>query len=264
MTNTVPNPVFEDLPQAIRRTARIEHLAEVPCLLIPAHAEAPKTGAPMLLWMHGRTASKEVDPGRYLRMMRSGIAVCAVDLPGHGERHAAHMNDPARVVDIVLQMVDEIDAVTWAAIDALGVNPDRVALGGMSAGGMAAIARLCLPHRFRALTLEATSGDWSSLASWSQLDEQARAKAMERDPIRHLDGWRPLPVLAAHARGDQWIPWSGQQRFLELLRTRGCAVQTEVFDETGALHEHVGFGRYAAQVKETQRDFLVHALQEPT
>ena len=260
MTNTA----FEALPQAIRRTARIEQLADIPCLLIPPQGGASPTGAPMLLWLHGRTACKELDPGRYLRLMRSGIAVCAVDLPGHGERHGAHMDDPARVVDIVLQMADEIDAVTWAAIDALGVNADRVALGGMSAGGMAAIARLCLPHRFRALTLEATSGDWSSLASWSHLDDQARALATERDPIRHLEGWRPLPVLAVHARGDQWIPWSGQQRFLELLRTRGCAVQTEVFDETGALHEHVGFGRYAAQVKETQRAFLVNTLQEQT
>jgi len=34
--------------------------------------------------MHGRTANKELDPGRYLRLIRAGIAVCAIDLPGHG------------------------------------------------------------------------------------------------------------------------------------------------------------------------------------
>ena len=253
---------FDSLPQAIVRRATVETLAGVPCLLIPPEPDCliGSGPAPMLVWMHGRTACKELDPGRYLRLMRSGIAVCAVDLPGHGDRREESLQDPSRVVDVVLQMVQELDALTWAATDRLNVDASRVAIGGMSAGGMAAISRLCTPHRFKAAILEATTGDWTTLTAWAHLDADARQRAAKADPMQHLEQWPPLPVCAVHSRADAWIPFDGQRCFLELLRGRGCTIELTAFDQTGAPFEHVGFGRYAAQVKEVQRDFLVRTL----
>jgi dipeptidyl aminopeptidase/acylaminoacyl peptidase len=150
--------------------------------------------------------------------------------------------------------------VTWSAIDRLKVDVDRVAIGGMSAGGMAAVGRLCTPHRFKAAILEATTGNWTTLTSWQHLDSAARQRLVQTDPSTHLDQWRGLPVSVAHSRADQWIPFDGQRRFLEQLRSHGCTIELTAFDQTGAPFEHVGFGRYAAQVKETQRAFLVNTL----
>ena len=251
---------WDALPQGIRRVARTTAIGDVPCLLIPAESSTPHRKAPLLVWMHGRTANKELDPGRYLRVMRSGINICAVDLPGHGERYEDDMDAPARVVDIVLQMSAEIDTVTLGALDALQADAGNVAIGGMSAGGMAAIHRLCSVHQFKAAVLEATTGDWSNLASWSHLDDAARTRATQADPMRQIATWRPIPVCAVHSRGDQWIPFAGQQRFFEQLRMRGGDIHLHAFQDTGAPHEHVGFGRYAAQVKELERDFLARTL----
>ena len=72
--------------QAISETRRLG--ADVPSLVVRPES-APLGGGdriPFLLWMHGRTATKELDPGRYLRLARAGIGACAIDLPGHGER----------------------------------------------------------------------------------------------------------------------------------------------------------------------------------
>ncbi|MCH2137069.1 MAG: alpha/beta fold hydrolase [Phycisphaerales bacterium] len=253
---------FDALPQSLRRQARVERLGPVPALLIPPERPPSDTPAPMLLWMHGRTARKELDPGRYLRLMRSGIALCAVDLPGHGDRLDPQAQTPERVLDIVLQMRDEIDAVTKAAAKSLGADERRLAIGGMSAGGMAAIARLCDPHPFQAALLLATTGDFTSLAAIAHMSPEARRRVEEADPMKRLHGWRDIPVLAVHARQDAWIPFKGQQGFVQALQSRsnGPTITLKALDETGAPFEHVGFGRYAADVKEMERTFLVDTL----
>ena len=253
---------FDALPQGLRRQARVETIAGVPTLLVAPTTPRPERGWPMLVWMHGRTARKELDPGRYLRLMRSGIAVCAIDLPGHGDRSDPALHDSSGVIDIVMQMRDELDPVTLGAIESLDIDGSRIAIGGMSAGGMAAIARLCRPHRFRAAMMLATTGDWTSLAAWSSMDTPQRAHLELANPIEHLSHWRPIPVLGVHCRADAWIPWTGQQRFLQAISSLGPPglVKVEQFEETGAPFEHVGFGRYAAHVKEAERAFLVDTL----
>jgi len=76
---------FSRLPSSLASRAKSVRFGDVPALLAHPDWETP---APVVLWMHGRTVSKELDPGRYLRWVRAGIAACAVDLPGHGERFA--------------------------------------------------------------------------------------------------------------------------------------------------------------------------------
>ena len=57
--------------------------AKVPAMLSHPDWRTPR---PTVLWMHGRTVSKEIDNGRFLRFVRAGIASVSLDLPGHGER----------------------------------------------------------------------------------------------------------------------------------------------------------------------------------
>ena len=84
------------------------------------------------------------------------------------------------------------------------------------------------------------------------------------DPIDHLEGWQEIPVQAFHCRDDQWVPMAGQARFIESLRERytdPARVEFNVYEQTGAQYEHVGFGRYSADVKERQRAFFQQHLR---
>jgi alpha-beta hydrolase superfamily lysophospholipase len=123
---------FTQLPSALREASRTTRLAgTLPALL--AHPDW-KTPAPTMVWMHGRTATKELDPGRYLRWLRAGIAVCAIDLPGHGERFDAALQEPERTLDVLAAALGEVDHVVEAlAGDEFdgAFDLDRMGIGGM-------------------------------------------------------------------------------------------------------------------------------------
>src|SRR6185436_2606689 len=110
---TGPTDRFARLPQSLSRRARWERLGPsgVPAML--AHPDW-RTPAPVVIWMHGRTAHKELDPGRYLRWLRAGIGACAIDLPGHGERADQALQTGAGTLRVVTQAVEEIAAVVRA------------------------------------------------------------------------------------------------------------------------------------------------------
>ena len=261
----MPQP-FDQLPQSVLALARHERLAggRVPALLVHPHwdraAGRALRPAPVLVWMHGRTVAKELDPGRYLRLARAGIASCALDLPGHGERLDRTLQEPERTLEVVAQMADELDAVV-ADLDASGDHDGcRRALGGMSAGGMAALVRLTRPHRFDAAAVECTSGSWRWLRHRAMFDP-VRVAAM--DPFEHLGGWRPIPLLALHNAGDEWIAVDSQREFVDAVRARTPdpgTVLLHVYGPTGAPNEHAGFGRMASDAKERMTAFLAANL----
>ncbi|MDG2093671.1 MAG: alpha/beta fold hydrolase [Phycisphaerales bacterium] len=251
---------FDQLPSALKKQSTLEKLGPtgVPSLLV--RPESPSDSPPpLVIWMHGRTAFKELDPGRYLRFMRAGIATCAIDLPGHGERSDETLQTSEHVLDVVVQMVEELDEVVKEATAALASDPDRIGIGGMSAGGMVALARLTRPHRFVAASIEATSGNWSFQSRLPMLESNRADLLHEWDPIRHLQGWREIPIQAFHCKADEWVPFDGQDAFIKSLRNRyenPELIDWMTYDQTGTLHEHVGFGPHSADVKERQRSFF--------
>jgi dienelactone hydrolase len=210
--------------------------------------------------MHGRTVNKELDPGRYLRWMRAGIGVCAVDLPGHGERRDDDLQRPERAFEVVERMLEEIDGVL-EALWSLGLfDSGRVGIGGVSGGGMAALARLCEPHGFACASVEATCGSWASLRGrpiFTDPETWARARAI--DPMGRLEQWREIPLQVIHARHDEWVPASGQREFTGALRERyrdPALVELIEYERTGAPYEHAGFGSMAADAKGRQLAFF--------
>lgn len=225
---------------------------------------------PTIIWMHGRTVNKELDPGRYLRWLRSGIGVCAVDLPGHGERYDETWQDPGRAFEVVLQMLNEIDEIT----DALDVmecfDSGRVGIGGMSAGGMVTLARLCREHSFICASVEATSGSWGEHIQGNRSDTIPPAPPEEiaaNDPIQNLDSWREIPIQALHSIYDELVDIAGQARFIDALRARYAdpgQIEFIRFERTGAPNEHAGFGKYAADAKNRQVEFLRRYLLDPS
>jgi dienelactone hydrolase len=224
-----------------------------------------------VLWLHGRTVSKELDPGRYLRWIRAGIAACAMDLPGHGERLDPAWHDPSRTLDLIAAAVPEIDAV----LAALAQPPHSplfdtatAAIGGMSAGGIVALRRLADPHHFRAAAVEATIPDLAAVYHAGPAGRPAEpARIAALNPLRHVERWRPIPLLVLHTEADRVAPIAGVHRFARALRDHYQAAGADpalislmTWPTTGAPDEHSGFGRFGNEAKNAQVDFLARAL----
>lgn len=257
-------PDLSGIPASLRRSARWLRLAGVPALV--AHPDFgqgpdhPVRSRPWMLWIHGRSVHKELDPGRYLRLLRAGIASVAVDLPGHGERREAWAEDLANTLRMLAQMVGEIDSIVDAACATEGLDLERFGIGGMSAGGMATLARLCRPHRFACAAVECTTGSWRWQTNIVRGDPGTLASL---NPVGNLDGWRPIPLLVLHNRLDGWVPLEGQEEFLAALRKRyddASRITVHVYDETGAPYEHAGFGRMGADAKDRFTAFVARCL----
>ena len=255
------------------RTKRETLAGTIPALVAHPDWERP---TPLVFWMHGRTSRKEIDSGRYLRLIRAGIAVCAIDLPGHGDRFDQALQDAAGTVDLLTAAQPEVDA----AIESLLHGPhasmfdgSRLGIGGISAGGMVTLRRLCEPHGFSCAAVEATTGWLEGLyfpedgAQHRWPVDHAREAVEAIDPMRHLDGFEPLPLLAMHSEKDELVPFAGQARFIERLREHYEAQGAEAgmiefvtWPETGAAMEHLGFGRHAHEAKNIQVDFFTRHL----
>lgn len=223
--------------------------------------------------MHGRTAYKEIDSGRFSRLVKAGIAAVAIDLPGHGERLDERGSAASHTLDILGAVLPEIDLVIESLADPMWQNAfdlDRMGIGGMSLGGMATLRRLSDPagHDFVCASVECSSGDLCALYDpqqgthpWGLSASEAQTAPL--DPRRFMQSFRPLPLLAMHSEADAIVPWDVQRRYLQDLkdhyRQQGAdvdLVQWKTWPQTGAPQEHSGFGRVAAEAKAIQTAFF--------
>ena len=153
-------PDLGQLPSAVRERAILTTLGPAPALVVlPESASAPPSPA-----LAARSASQQRDrPGRALRLFARRDRFIGVDLPGHGERAVTRTkrskarcrpsgNEPRTGRRACSHRRD------------LRVDPEQIAIGGMSAGGMAAAHRLVTPHPYRAMLMEASTGNWAAQA----------------------------------------------------------------------------------------------------
>jgi len=268
---------FAQLPQALKDRTEFIHLAAetnpskqpVPALIAHPDIGWQSGGVekrPFVLWMHGRTVDKELDPGRYLRWVRNGIGVVAIDLPGHGERFDRSYQVSQQTLVMAEQASIELDFVLDDVREKYGhaFDFDRIGIGGMSAGGVVSLVRLCREHPFCCAAVEATIGDFEYLKGKPFYVEGIAEKL---NPITHLESWRPIPFLALHSEIDEWIPIEGMRSFVGELRNKynemGVSpemVTLHTWPETGAPYEHAGFGKVSNEAKNLQLAFFQEHL----
>ena len=255
--------IHSNLPSYLLNNSFSIVINKIPVLIgIPESKFSVKDKFPWILWMHGRTANKEIDPGRYLRLLRNGIGFCAVDLPGHGERSNSLKDDPSATLDIIKQMSSEIDYVFEWVVENTKLDSNRSAVGGMSAGGMAAIDRLVKPHSFKATALEATTGNWEAQSLRPMFSKIPKDVIKSNSPIHNLENWTPLSIIAVHSIKDEWIDYAGQKKFIDKLKEINLNKEIKFisYDKTGAPYEHIGFGKRSAESKDNQVNFLLNCL----
>lgn len=266
------DPRFAQLPQSLQQQSKLMRLgSDVPSLVAhPDWERGHEQPVPAILWMHGRTVNKELDPGRYLRWIRAGIGAITIDLPGHGERYDVKFQSPSHTLELIAQGADEIDGIVESIKD-LGIfDMTRLAIGGMSAGGMVTLTRLCKPHSFIGASVEGTTGNLHDLY-FPPTDMQGRpwlvahdpSEVAQIDPMEHLTDFRTIPILALHNEGDEMVPLWTQERFLTRLKEHYQSVgsdprliELKTFVDTGAPAEHAGFGRFANDAKNLQTEFF--------
>jgi acetyl esterase/lipase len=289
-----PPAQAQPLPAPIEGAGGIRRLPGVPYaaipgirpleldLYLPPAADAP---APVVVFLHGggwRLGSRHLAgpayrgqaPTPFERVAQAGIAVASVDYRLSGE--AAF---PA-------QLHDAKAAVRWlrARAGELGVDPDRIAAWGESAGGhLAALLGLVIDASLEGdVGIVEPSSAVSAVVAWyapsdlaavpADLDVDPRdpttreaqllgARAVEvpelaaqASPVTHVSPAAP-PFLLLHGAADRLVPCVQSERLYDALVEAGVEVELDVYEDA----EHMWLG--SAEAPERAVDRTIDVLR---
>jgi acetyl esterase/lipase len=239
---------------------------------------------PVVVFLHGggwRLGSRHtagpmyrgVSPGPFERLARAGIAVASVDYRLSGEA-----TWPA-------QLHDAKAAVRWlrARAGELGIDPDRIAAWGESAGGHLAelLGLVTDPDLEGDVGIPRTSSRVSAVVAWyapsdvaavapdtgvdpadpttreAQLLGAAPATvpdlAAQASPVTHVSPGAP-PFLLLHGRADRFVPCVQSERLHAALLEAGVEVEFDGYED--ADHMWLGSPEAAQQALDRTIDVL--------
>ena len=262
---SMPNPVFRLSDLAFLPEGRRERLD-----LYVSYRRDFKVRRPGVLFIHGggftggdkaeyRTASVSAD------LARAGYVVVSCN-------YVLGPKDKAGVWP--RNIADCRDAVRWmrANADALGLDPDRIAVAGGSAGGhlAASVATLpglddakddksvsCLPN---ALVLY---NPGTVMAPFPGLDLKGFGAGLDKSkfgcepteisPLHHVKKGTP-PTIIFHGKADTTVPYSTVEKFTEVMKAAGN--RCELVGYEGQPHGFFNKAKYAETLAATDA-FLV-------
>ena len=145
---------------------------------------------------------------------------------------------------------DGKSAIRWVRQHAseLGVDPDRIAAGGGSAGGHVAATTgvidglegegedMSVSSRPNALVLFNPATDISGIQRWGD-------RALEGSPLQHVDPEDP-PTIVFHGRADTTVPYETAEAFCMAMEKAGNRCELVGYD--GRPHGFFNYGRSRA------------------
>jgi dienelactone hydrolase len=227
------------------KTTRIDH---IPALCIEPDPETSRNQ--LAVWIPYFTGCKEaMEP--YLRQLAGrGFYALSFDPWQHGERAAESMEalrtrafgDYRRFVWPLFGQtaLDSLRAIDWAVRE-WNVEPE-IRIGGISMGGVAAVAAAGIDPRITCAAVIAAGPDWLRLGTDlppGAADACAQFFFDRMNPMTHLDHFRHAPAITFECGAeDRHVPPSGAADFRDALREtyRSCPGRIRVTLHPGAGH----------------------------
>lgn len=148
-----------------------------------------------------------------------------------------------KIVTPLDSLADARDALGWTQANAaeLGVDPDRIAAYGVSAGGQLAAALATIddpqhPSTLAGLEALVMISPAVSVAhdGWFQRILLEKASAIDLSPDEHITKRLP-PTLIFHGVSDTLVPISGVRRFCERAKQQGSDCEIVEYPNVGHL-----------------------------
>ena len=220
-----------------------------------AHANDPGRLPALLVLTAGEgNARRCIDESPGLTAM--GMLEACISIPGYGKSSGPSRFVGPQAVEAAHRAVDLIAARP-------DVDPDRIAVWGMSDGAVAAGLLMDSDPRLRAVILQ--SGFYDTLKMWPEAPLREKVTILrqvwpshrvlaERSVIAHLPAKLDCSVLIMHGLHDKDMPVQQAKRLAEELANRGAKVETRFFDDGHDLG-----GKVDGPVKEFLRENLIAA-----
>jgi predicted esterase len=185
-----------------------------------------------------------------------GMLEACISIPGYGKSSGPSRFVGPQAVEAAHRAVDLMAALP-------DVDPDRIAVWGLSDGAVAAGLLMDSDPRLRAVILQ--SGFYDTLKMWPEAPLREKVTILrqvwpshrvlaERSVIAHLPSKLDCSVLIMHGEHDKKMPVQQAKRLAEELQTRGVKVETRFFDDGHDLG-----GKVDGPLKEFLRENLIAA-----
>lgn len=221
-------------------TAEPEHLRiadEIPALIWRAAGTGPR---PAIVTIHGGGGSKkDLDARTIERVTSIGVTLVSIDLYLHGEhvppdfdRRALGESSLPLLLEIYGHTARDLFGVLAHLGDDSAVDRDRLGIRGGSMGGYIVLAAMGMGVLARAALSVCGAADYTRTFTRrlqrhnvgdDEIERQIKEvepRIREIDPIFHLDGFPPRPVMMIHGARDPLVPIEAHRALYDALVPR--------------------------------------------